>query len=589
MPDANPLTQPIMDSEPLGESEANSSASGYDVVNSAASPKVPMRPRRWDLFLLFNVAIPILLLLLGGMVVVALGEAKAKPVPPPETTRSAILQSMSAARVERVMTLEETGKQLELVIDGSVVPFHEARVAAEVAGRIVFKSENCDAGSFVQKGDVLMRIDPTDMELEVERLSRLRDQEYRALGEVDQEMTNTARSLDVARADVKLKQKEVERQQSLKTFASQSEVDASKSSLLQASQQLVTLENQLSLLKARRSKLEATEQYATTQLRVAEVNLKRCEITAPITGVIVSEEADMDMFVNRGTRLVTIENTDRVEVAASMRMDQLHWVLDQAGDVDFEGYDLPDTPAIIEYEVAGRDSAVLQWEGKLVSYDGIGLDPNTRTVPVRLVVDNPKRYIDADGKVREADRTHALIRGMFVRVRLQLTPKTPLVVIPARAMRPGNKVWKFTASEAPLTKLIAEAKKQQAEAKSVEKSKPVGGDSSEAQLTSAETEFDADAWSPGLVTYSEVIYPIESLRLGPAALDPTISPSLQAKGRDWVCEAEQLDLSGGSFVVVSPLNSIPPEGLPARAEFHEEKGQEMAQKNDESSTESTSL
>ena len=102
------------------------------------------------------------------------------------------------------------------------------------------------------------------------------------------------------------------------------------------------------------------------------------------------------MFVNRGTRLVTIENTDRVEVSANMRMDQLHWVLDQAGDVDFEGYDLPDTPAIIEYEVAGRDSSTLQWEGKLVSYDGIGLDPNTRTVPVRLVVDNPKRYVDSD-------------------------------------------------------------------------------------------------------------------------------------------------------------------------------------------------
>ena len=154
-----------------------------------------------------------------------------------------------------MQTLEETGKQLELVIDGSVVPFHEARVAAEVAGRVIFKSDHCEAGSFVREGDVLMRIDPTDMELEVERLSRLRDQEYRALAEVDQEMANTTRSLEVARADVKLKQKEVERQQSLKTFASQSEVDASMSALLQASQQLVTLENQLDLFKARRSKV----------------------------------------------------------------------------------------------------------------------------------------------------------------------------------------------------------------------------------------------------------------------------------------------------------------------------------------------
>lgn len=600
MPDANPLTEPVPDPETSVRSDsANGSGSGYDVVTSAASPKQSVRPKRWDQFILVNVAVPILLLVSGVAVVFALGEAKPKPVSPPESTREAVLQTMLAARVEQIRSLEDTGKQLELVIDGTVVPFHEARVAAEVAGRIVFKSDNCNAGSFVREGEVLMRIDPTDMEMEVERLTRLREQEYRGLGEVDQEMTNTSRSLEVARAEVDLKRKEVERQQSLKTFASQSEVDASKSSLLQASQQLVTLENQLSLLRARRSKLEASEQYAATQLRVAEVNLKRCEITAPFSGVIVSEEADLDMFVNRGTRLVTIENTDHVEVAASMRMDQLHWVLDQAGDVDFKGYDLPDTPAIIEYEVSGRDSAVLQWEGKLVSYDGIGLDPNTRTVPVRLVVDNPKRYVDASGEVRESDRTNALIRGMFVRVRLQLTPRTPLIVIPARALRPGNKVWKFTPDEKPLDELIAKAVEQQskaAEAKANQgdsKNDSKGGVDDTPSLASAkaESKFDADSWSPGLVTYSEVVYPIESLQLGGAVgSDPSISPSLQAAGRDWVCEAGQLDLSGGSFIVVSPLNSIPPEGLPARAQLKTDEGQETAMTADsDSSTEPTKL
>ena len=35
------------------------------------------------------------------------------------------------------------------------------------------------------------------------------------------------------------------------------------------------------------------------------------------------------------------------------------------------------------------------------------------------------------------------------------------MVIPARALRPGNKVWKFTPDEAPLTKLMAQAVEQQ--------------------------------------------------------------------------------------------------------------------------------
>ena len=526
--------------------------------------------------MLFNIAIPILLILIGVVIVRSFGVAEAKPLPPPDTSAAAVLESLPATRVERIRSLQETGRQLELVIDGNVVPFREANLSSEVAGRVIYKSPACEAGSVVTAGEVLMRIDPTDYELEVERLRRQREQEYRALGEVDQEMANTRRSIEVAQEDVKLQRKEVERQTALKEFASQSEVDRAKGGLLQASQALVTLENQLDLLRSRRSRLEASEQLAATQLRSAEINLARCEVAAPISGVIVSEQADLNTFVSRGTPLLTIEDTTKVEVAATMRMDQLQWVLDQdTSSSDTDGYDLPDTPAIIEYEVAGRRGAVKRWHGTLVSYDGIGIDPNTRTVPVRILVDDPTHFVDNDGRMKQADRTTALMRGMFVRVRLQLEPKQDLVVVPARALRPGNRVWKFEADRAVLQQAIAEAERKAAEASELRAGSgdQAATEDTETQDTSAtdkpESKFDPQQWQPGLVTLSGAVYPIDALQLaGDQGDQPSdIAPSLQTTRRWWVCESTESDLIGGDYVVVSPLNSVPPEGVPARAEI----------------------
>ncbi|KAA5540668.1 HlyD family efflux transporter periplasmic adaptor subunit [Roseiconus nitratireducens] len=555
---------------PNGESATQAGDASDAGRNLSASTHTGRKPKRWDQYLLFNVAIPILLLLVGFVVIQVMGKAGAKPVPVPEATAAAALQSLPSVRVERIQSLKETGKQLELVIDGTVVPYREARVSSEVAGQVIYKSDDCEAGSIVSEGDVLMRIDPTDYELEVQRLSRQRDQEYRALGEVDQEMANTRRSIQVAEQDVDLQEQEVERQKRLKQFTSQTELDRARGALLQARQQLISLENQLELLKTRRSRLEASEQLAATQLRVAELNLRRCEIAAPISGVIVSEEADLNTFVSRGTPLVIIEDTSRVEVAASMRVDQLQWVLDQDRAVSSNGYDLPDTPAKIEYAIAGRPNSVRRWSGTLVSYDGIGIDPNTRTVPVRVIVEDPSHYQDSKGNEQHSDRTSALVRGMFVRVRLQLSPTSELVVVPARALRPGNRVWTFVPDESVLDQRLVElqAKREAAlETSPSDADQPEPGES-DSSASSDAPPLDPSRWRSGLVRRTESVYPIESLRLASDEVSTEeVSAAVQVAGRDWVCEAGETDLTSGSLVVTSPLNSIPPSGLPARIEI----------------------
>jgi multidrug efflux pump subunit AcrA (membrane-fusion protein) len=535
-----PLADPATPELNSGELNSGEPSSPQSVAAASVSDGI-----------MFNVIIPLLLLLVAGGVVWMLGEDESAKRPADDHSRSGQLRQLPAVHVKRLSSFDSAGRQLQLQVDGVVVPFREARVAAEVAGRVVFKADDCEAGSYVKKDQVLMRLDPTDHEFEVQRLSRLQEQEYQALSEVDQEMANSQRLIDLAVKDVSLQQQEYDRQKSLpQGFASRAEIDQANRTLLSATQQLVTLENQLGLAKKRRVRLEASERLAATQLKAAEVNLRRTEIRAPIEGVIVEENSDLNTFVNRGSTLVTIEDTSKVEVATNLRMDQLYWVLDQKRDqvdTSSRGYDLPETPAIIEYEMSGHEDVSYRWRGRLISYDGIGVDPVSRTVPVRVLVDSPTEYIDKQGQMQQVGGATALVRGMYVRVKLLIQPKTRLVVIPAQALQPGNRVLQFVPDESVLNASAANVKMEP-------------GELVRTRLTAVSTSdnaFQPTDWEPGrAILRKRPVTPVDSLQLNDAEIAKRMESDLQPGdyGQMWVCAVYEPELTGGSYVVVSPLS-----------------------------------
>lgn len=298
--------------------------------------------------------------------------------------------------------------------------------------------------------------------------------------------------------------------------------------------------------------------------------------------MIVSEDADMNTFVSRGSGLLTIDDTSKVEVATSLRMDQLYWVLNQNGttvDVASRDYDLPETPAIIEYELSGRDGEVYRWNGRLMSYDGIGLDPTTRTVPVRVVVDDPTAFIDAEGNSRQSTGTTPLVRGMFVRVKLLIRPQSKLVVIPATAIQPGNRVFQFLPDESVLDVDPALATQIDVQA--------VSSDSMEAApVEELEIPFDADGWEAGRVVIRKSVHPIDSLSIDAASLSNPASSAFSSSKRLWVCEVRDAELTDDSFVVVSPVGTIDEDSFPVRAERSGMKEQsDQAQDAEDSSAE----
>ena len=385
-----------------------------------------------------RVITPLLILAIGAAAFVELKKRAEVPVQDRPPKGAPVVDTAAVVPHAGVLTIES---------DGQVVPYREITLSAEVAGRVVQKADVCQEGRFVRKGEVLLKIDPRDYDLEKQRLEEELVQAGVQLRELAVEVENTRALLDLATEDVQIQESEWKRQKELldRHATSPADVDRAKRSLLQARNAELTLRNQMNLLNTRRDRLASVTKLTQVRLNKAELDLTRTEVTSPVDGVVVVESVEVDSFVQRGASLVTIEDTSAVEVRCSLRMDELYWVWNQERDGDFASgtperdYQLPETPVTVVYKLHDRE---YEWEGVLCRYDGIGLDERTRTVPCRVLVESPQDVRVHVGTETEHPRTGppALVRGMFVALRLHATPTARLLQVPEIAVQPGNRV-----------------------------------------------------------------------------------------------------------------------------------------------------
>ncbi|HUP79476.1 MAG TPA: HlyD family efflux transporter periplasmic adaptor subunit, partial [Pirellula sp.] len=280
--------------------------------------------------LLFGGLLPTLIVIGGVALFLAMGSQQPKQIAIEGDDPASKMAKLSIVGVLAVKSYEGM-QSLDVNVMGTVVPFRQVTLGAEIAGRVQFKSADCRIGCYVHKGDVLFNIDPTDFKLEVERLAALRDSEYAQQKELDQELANTKKSLALSEEDYALQEKELKRLESLpKGFASVAELDQSRRLRISSANQKLTIQNQMEMIETRRTRIQLGERLAATQLEQAKVNLDRTTVKSPISGVIVTESVQEDSYVQKGATLCMIEDTERVEVSCNLRSDQLLLVLDQS-------------------------------------------------------------------------------------------------------------------------------------------------------------------------------------------------------------------------------------------------------------------
>lgn len=352
---------------------------------------------------------------------------------------------------EQLIPLVATGSvqpysgQIDMEVSGSVVPYREIRVAAKVMGNIVKKYDDCEAGNFVTAGTPLLEIDPADYANQLATAKAELDQAEKSIAENAQEIAAAEDALRLAERDLKIAQSEFQRSQRIKAALSKAEFDQAKRNLLNSETQVNNRLNGLKLAKSRTDRMKAAVRLAETKVKGSQTNLNRATVVAPDDGIIVNESVQEGDFVSMGSPLLTFEDTRKSEVICNLSPRDLDWIRTNSTLTDQLKKEIEQNQSLAAYYLPKTEVAIYEtddesvvWQGKLERFDGIGRDNATRTIPTRITVANPV--------VKSGDNIHALVRGMYVKCKIQVQVSAGdsskrFLAFPAVALRPGGFVW----------------------------------------------------------------------------------------------------------------------------------------------------
>jgi len=260
---------------------------------------------------------------LVGAIMVAAALSTLKPEPPKKEVENLDL-------LVDVLQLEISSESFEISSQGTVRPRTQTVLSAEVSGSIISISPKFVAGGVFQSGEVLMRIDPTNYTVGVDR----------------------------AEALVTQRQIEFDGAQKLRIQGYRAEAElASAAAALAAAQ---------------------------AELVGAKRNLERTYIRLPYEGMVLSKDADLGQFVSPGTQIGVTFATNYAEIRLPLTDQDLAFIelpdsteITQSGGADGPQVTLSATQK-------GRHT---EWNAQIVRSEGVVDERSRVTYSVARVVD----------------------------------------------------------------------------------------------------------------------------------------------------------------------------------------------------------
>lgn len=259
-----------------------------------------------------------------GALALAVGLAQFKPETPKRDNEKLDL-------LVEVLPLAVTSERFRIRSQGTVRPRTQTVVSAEVSGSIVSISPKFIAGGIFQKNEVLMRIDPTNYTVTVDK------------------------------ADALVKQRQIE-------------FDGAKK-----------LRSQGYRAEAELASAAAALASAQAELVSARRDLERTYIRLPYEGLVLSKDSDIGQFVNPGTTLGVTFATDYAEVRLPLTDQDLAFVdLPDGAEITQTGK--ADGPVVTLTAVQKGQS--VHWDAQIVRSEGI-VDERSRVTYAVAQVEDP--------------------------------------------------------------------------------------------------------------------------------------------------------------------------------------------------------
>ncbi len=297
--------------------------------------------------------LPIAIVLLAVAGMAGLIASRPEPEKKPHKPRPLLVETLPVEIGEHQVWLES---------QGAITPQRQTSLIARVSGTVIETSPAFVRGGFFRKGDVLLRLDPTDHEVALTR------------AEASLASRKAQLAAELARAE-----------QARKDWQTGGK---GKPSPLVLRQPYV-------------DEAQAQVKAAEADLAQARANLERTVIRAPYDGLVLEKNVDLGQFVNIGVMLGRIAATDVAEVRLPLTEAELAMLPLEK--------DRPHAPLPVRLSLQ-QGELRLQRQAWLVRTEAVA-DEQTRTVYAVARIDDP--YL------RDTDGTGDLMRfGAFVHATL---------------------------------------------------------------------------------------------------------------------------------------------------------------------------
>jgi RND family efflux transporter MFP subunit len=353
------------------------------------------------------------LLLLGGAIglLQVLKATKAEPTLSQEAGLPPLVRTVAVQRV--VLARPWTGY--------GTVRAMSARVAAQVAGRVVERPAEVEAGLAVAAGDLLLRIDPADFERRVAALEGLVAALEAELDQLDVEAESLDEQLTLVLEEADIARAEYERARGVfedRGAGSLTEVDQKLSALRRAEREASALSQRSRSIPSRRAAIEANLSSQQAELSQARQNLERATIVAPIGGVLQDVRLDTGDYAQIGTEAARIVDLRRLELPLSLPAS----AADDIGIGD-------------EVEVSLESGMEAPWSGR-ISRLAPEADAQTRSITVFVEVDQELETSES-GLLTPANG-QLLRPGTFVVGRVRPSQPVSHLMVPRRSVVQGG-------------------------------------------------------------------------------------------------------------------------------------------------------
>jgi len=312
----------------------------------------------------------------------------------------------------------ENSYQPTVRLNGVVESRTTTEVIPQVSGRVIEVSSKFRPGSRVAKGDVLLRIDPADYRLAVER---------------------TLAEIEAARSELALleAQATAEKQVWNQQFPERKIPD------------LIARIPQIAATKARIQSAEAARE-------TAELSLQRTVIRAPFNARVLDTRLAVGQVVSTGSMVGSMFAVDNLEIAVPVSLEELALIGDAIGqaasivreggiDNELTGLVVRQAAALNEQTRLGTlyvsaDETESLMLGEFVSVEIVGQDaPQTYRVPAASLTSRDQVWVVNDGRLEER-RVEVLGTEDSVAVVRAFDTADGIVAIPPADVRAGLEV-----------------------------------------------------------------------------------------------------------------------------------------------------